>query len=260
MLISIIVPTKNEEKNIRLLLDTLIKQEKPIEIIIVDAESKDNTQKIIKKYIKKYDFIKLLIKGGKRGKSMNYAINKAKGDFISFIGADDRAHENWIKYIRRSVQKNNEIIAGKCITEGNKKFELERVELYYKGFDISVPGTNTTYRKDILDNLKGFDTHFVTAEDIDLNLRAVEANYKIYYEDKAIVYRSLRENLIDFIKQSFWNGYGRKQLSIKHGKLWQNYSIDQTLETQLSIIGIIRLFFGFTGYLSCKISGGNIRN
>lgn len=256
MMISIIVPTKNEEKNIHYTLDTLVIQEQPIEIIVVDAESTDDTQKIVKKYMQKFPYVKLYVKGGKRGKSMNYAIKKAQGDAISFIGADDRAHKDWIKYVRRALNEDHDIVAGKCETKGKKEFELERVKLYYKDFDISVPGTNTTYKKNILKSLKGFDTHFITAEDMELNLRAVDAGYKIYIEENAIVYRYLRENIIDFLRQSFWNGYGRKQLTLKHGKLWQNYSPQKTFQTQFSFIGSLRLFFGLIGYLYCKTTGG----
>ncbi|RLF36441.1 MAG: glycosyl transferase family 2, partial [Thermoplasmata archaeon] len=118
----------------------------------------------------------------------------------------------------------------------------------------SIPGTNTTYKKEILQELGGFDPHFVTAEDIDLNLRAVDAGYKIYFEKKAIVYRYSRENIVDFIKQAFRNGYGRKQLVLKHGKLWKSYSIQEIIKTQFTIFGILRLIFGIFGYLSCGLT------
>lgn len=259
MLITIIVPTKNEENNIISTLEKLVTQEQPIEIIVVDAESRDKTQSIVQNFVKKYPFTKLLIHGGKRGKSMNYAIENAKGQAIAFIGADDRAHKDWIHHARNALQKNHDIIIGKCEIKGKKKFKLDRVKIFYKGFDISAPGTNTTYKREILQKINGFDTRFVTAEDIDLNLRAVDANYKLYYEEKAIVYRYLRENSFALLKQSFWNGYGRKQLSLKHGRLWKKYSLQQTFSTHFSFYGLIRLIFGLLGYIICKVSGGEIK-
>jgi glycosyltransferase involved in cell wall biosynthesis len=259
MLISIIIPAKNEENNIIQALDKLVIQEQPIEIIVVDAESTDRTQEIVQQYEKKYPYIKLLIKGGKRGVSMNYAITKTKGQAIAFIGADDRAHQDWIHNIRDTLKKNHDIVIGQCIIKGKKKFKLDRVKVFYKGFDISAPGTNTTYKKEILQKIGGFDLRFVTAEDIDLNLRAVDANYKLYYEKKAIVNRYLRENSFALMKQSFWNGYGRKQLAMKHGRLWKTYSPKQTFSTHFSFYGLIRLLFGFFGYITCKISGGDMK-
>jgi glycosyltransferase involved in cell wall biosynthesis len=253
MLISIIVPTKNEEKNIGKLLDTLVVQEQPIEIIVVDAESKDDTQKIVENYRKKYPYIKLYVKKGNIGESLNYGIKKARGEAISFIGADDRADKNWIKVIRRSLMKGHDIITGKCVMRGKKEFRLDRVRLYYKGFDISIPGTNTTYRKKVLQRLGGFDACFVTAEDIDLNLRAIDAGYKIHSEKDAIVYRYARNNAIDFLKQAFRNGYGRKQLALKHGRLWKEYSLKQMFSTHFTFWGFLRLIFGLFGYLTCKL-------
>jgi len=253
MLISIVIPTKNEGKNISKLLNTLIIQEQPIEIIVVDSESKDETQKIVKGYSKKYPYIKLYVKRGNIGESLNYGIEKAKGTAVSFIGADDRADKNWIKVIRRSLKEGHDIIVGKCIMRGKKEFMLDRVKLYYKGFDISVPGTNTTYKKEVLQGLGGFDPRFVTAEDIDLNLRAIDAGYKIYFEKNAIVYRYARNNAIEFLKQAFRNGYGRKQLTLKHGTLWKEYSLEQIFSTHFTFWGFLRLIFGLLGYLTCKI-------
>jgi len=250
------VTTKNEEKNIDQLLKTLVTQEQPIEIIVVDAGSKDATQSIVKSYMQEYPYIKLYIKEGTRGESMNYGIKKAKGEAISFIGADDRADKNWIKYVRIALKKGHDIVVGKCLVRGKKEFLLDRVSIYHKGFDISYPGSNTTYRKEILIKLGGFDTAFLTAEDIDLNYRAVDAGYKIYVEERAVVYRYSRGNIIDFLKQAFWYGYGRKQLALKHGELWQHYSFRQTFSTHLNFYGIIRLFFGLLGYLTCKMSKG----
>jgi len=259
MLISIVVPTKNEKDNIGGLLNTLVIQQQPIEIIVVDANSKDGTQEIVKEYMQRYPFVKLYIKEGNIGESMNYAIERARGEAISFIGADDRADKDWIKNIRKSLKEGHDIIVGKCILKGKEKFKLDRVRLYYKGFDISVPGTNTTYRRDVLQKIGGFDARFITAEDIDLNLRAVDAGYKIYFEKDAIVYRYARENALSFLKQAFRNGYGRKQLALKHGKLWGSYSPKQMFGTHLTFWGILRLLFGLLGYLTCKLTGGGMR-
>ena len=253
MLITILISTKNEENNIEGLLDSLVIQKEPIEIVVVDAGSSDNTQNIVKEYARKHPFIKLYNKEGNIGESFNYGIEKAEGEAISFIGADDKADKDWIKYVRRALINGHDIVAGKCILKGREGFELERVKLYYRGIDVSIPGTNTSYRKEILEELGGFDPSFITAEDIDLNIRAVNAGYKIYFEEKAIVYRYSRENLIGFIRQAFRNGYGRKQLVLKYGKLWKSYSLQETIKTQFTIFGILRLIFGFLGYSWCGL-------
>ncbi len=44
MLISIIITVRNEERNLPNLLDSLVAQEQPIEIIIIDSASEDRTR------------------------------------------------------------------------------------------------------------------------------------------------------------------------------------------------------------------------
>ncbi|OYT58646.1 glycosyl transferase family 2 [Thermoplasmatales archaeon ex4484_30] len=252
-------PAKNEEKSIGELLDSLVVQERPIEVVVVDAKSSDATREIVKKYSEKHSFIHLYIKGGKISESLNYGIEKAKGEAIAFIGADDKADKEWIRNVRKALKEGNDIVIGRCIEAGETRFKLDRVKLYYKGFDISVPGTNTTYRKEILKKLGGFDPRFVAAEDMDLNLRAIEAGYRLHYEKNAIVYRYARDNAIAFLKQAYRNGYGRKQLTLKHGKLWKQYSFKQMFSTHITFWGILRLSFGLLGYLVCKITGGGMK-
>ena len=51
--ISVVITVRNEERHISDLLDSLIIQEPPFEIVIVDAHSEDGTVDIIKKYHQK---------------------------------------------------------------------------------------------------------------------------------------------------------------------------------------------------------------
>ena len=61
--VSIIISCRNEEKYISKCLDSLLDNNYPkglIEIFMIDGMSEDNTREIIKRYIEKYPFIKLL--------------------------------------------------------------------------------------------------------------------------------------------------------------------------------------------------------
>jgi glycosyltransferase involved in cell wall biosynthesis len=252
MLISIIITVKNEEKSMPHLLDSLIVQEKPFEVIIVDANSDDNTQKIVKDYSKKYDFIHLLECDAHKSKSRNYGVKQSKGEAIAFTDGNCKADPNWLKEIRKNLREGYDIVAGKTIHYGFKGFTtLKRVPLLYKGNDASYPTCNIAYKKQLFNKIKGFDPWFKEAEDVDLNYRALTHGGKIVYNEKAIIYHTGSENLKSFIKKSFWYGFGRKELSIRHGSLASNYNILGLvkIEKDESIWKIIRLFFGFLGYL-----------
>lgn len=93
--VSLLIPVRNEEKNISHCLNSLINQDYPnYEIIIIDDNSEDRTYEISEEYVRKYPNIKL-IKCPKKpegwlGKSyaLHCGVREAKGEFFGFIDAD----------------------------------------------------------------------------------------------------------------------------------------------------------------------------
>ena len=254
MKISVLTTTKNEEENIGELLESLLHQEEPYEVIVVDAGSKDRTQDIVKEYSEKNGNIKLLICPGARPVSINYGIKQATGDAVAFIGGDDIADKDWVKEIRNGL-RDADIIVGELISKEEERVKnVENVKLYHKGVNISYPGTNTTYKKEILDKLGGFDPWFSSAEDLEINYRAVDAGFTIIENKKARIYYRPRNSLFAFLKQSFWYGYGRKLIALKHGNIWEKHSATDVLKTQLSLLGLVRLGLGFLGYVYCVVT------
>ncbi len=252
MKVSIVLNLLNEEHHIRDLLDSLVTQEGPLEIIIVDAGSWDQTVPIIKKYMEQHPEIRLFHHPGSRGESTNFGLLQVTGEAIATTGGDCIANPFWLKELRKTLQAHD-IAAGKTINIGYHAFEeLERVELYHKGMDISYPSGNMVWKKKVIDDIVGFDPWFVTAEDIDLNYRAVSMGYTLGYNNDAIVYHRMKESFRGFFKQAFWNGWGRKQLTMKHGPLWGSYKPQRLFETTKSVWAVSRLFFAGMGYLMCK--------
>lgn len=253
MMVSIVLNLLNEKRHIRDLLDSLVIQEGPVEIVIVDAGSRDGTVEIIKGYMQKHPQIKFYHHPGTRGESTNFGISQAKGDAVATIGGDCIANPFWVRELRKSLAQYD-IVAGKTINIGYHAFEdLERVELHHRGFDVSYPSASMAWRKDVLDAVHGFDEWFITAEDIDLNFRAVSKGFTLGYNQDAIVYHRTKGSFIGFFRQAFWNGWGRKQLTMKHGNLWQSYKPQRLLETSRSVWALGRLAVAVLGYLLCKL-------
>ena len=86
--ISIIVPTYNEEKDIRATLDALIRLNYPNKEIIVVDDSTDRTPEVIREY-KSYG-VQLLTQPTKEGRSgaRNWGILNATGDIVVVLNAD----------------------------------------------------------------------------------------------------------------------------------------------------------------------------
>ena len=253
MKISVVLNILNEKRHIRDLFDSLIVQEGPIEIVVVDAGSTDGTVDIIKEYARRHDIIHYHHHPGTRGESTNYGISAATGDAVATIGGDCIANPFWIAQLRKSLQ-SCDVVAGKTINIGYHAFEdLDRVELFHRGVDISHPSASMAWNKNVLHDIGGFDPWFITAEDIDVNLRAVEKGYRMRFNENAIVYHRTKGSFKGFFKQAFWNGWGRKQLTLKHGNLWSAYKPTRLIETSKSMWAIARLAVAVLGYVMCKI-------
>ncbi len=253
MLVSVVLNIMNEEKNIADLLDSLVVQEQPLEVVVVDAKSRDKTRDIVQKYVDKYPFVKLYVEPGSRGHSTNFGIKKATGDLIAFTGGDCIANPFWIRELRNTIGEGTDIVAGRCINIGLESWEeLDRVELYYKGVDLSFPSANIAFKREVLESVGGFDTWFVTAEDIDLNFRSVASGFKIIYNPHSIIYHRTKATVYRFYKQAFWNGVGRKQLTLKHGRLWGNYDPMRMFKQKMNFWAFTRLAVAMGGYVAYK--------
>ncbi len=255
MKISVVIITRNEETYIKDLLDSLVTQTiLPHEIIVVDAESTDNTQRIVRSYMKKYQFVKLYIQKGTRGEGRNYGAYKATGDIIAFIDADCIANAFWVQELIEGM-KNADVVAGDSVRLGYHAFSnLQRVGIFHKGVDVTYPSCNLAYKKKVFVIIKGFDPSFKEAEEVELNFRAVDAGYKLIYHPEAIVYHRVRESIRGFIKQSFWYGFGRKELTLKHGSLWSKYEPIEMVKITANenIWKLVRLGISSFGYFTCK--------
>ncbi len=257
MLVSIVLKIRNEEDNIPDALDSLVVQEGPIEIIIVDGYSTDRTQDIVREYEAKYPFVHLHVAGGSRGDSLNYGLKQAKADIIALTDGDCIANPNWVKEIRRCiVDRGVDMVAGKSINIGLNAWEkLDRVELYNKGFDCTWPGCNLAFRRKVFETVGGVDPWFVTAEDIDFNLRVTNAGFSLVHNPKAIIYNRTRGTFYGFCHQAFWNGAGRKQLTLKHGVLWERYDPLKMFRQRMTFWAMVRLGFAWLGYFGYKFFG-----
>ena len=109
-LVSIITPVYNAERFIEDTINSVINQEyKNWEMILVDDCSTDNSENIIRKYIKRDTRIKYikLEKNSGAAISRNTAIKNAKGRYIAFLDSDDIWTSNKLKVQIDFMKKNN---------------------------------------------------------------------------------------------------------------------------------------------------------
>lgn len=91
MILSIIIPTYNEEEYLPVLLESIKQQEfSDYEIIVADADSKDNTVKIAEEYGC------IVVEGGMPAVGRNNGAKVAKGDYLLFLDSDLKLTEDYL--------------------------------------------------------------------------------------------------------------------------------------------------------------------
>jgi glycosyltransferase involved in cell wall biosynthesis len=115
-LISIIIPTYNSENVIADCIESIMLQSYPFkEIIVVDGVSDDSTTAVVRDFSCKHSSI-VLISERDKGiyDAMNKGISRASGEWLYFMGSDDRLFdENVLQRVADEIDLNTcEMIYG----------------------------------------------------------------------------------------------------------------------------------------------------
>ncbi|HAE44492.1 MAG TPA: glycosyltransferase [Lachnospiraceae bacterium] len=139
-LISVVVPTYNEQENVVPLTDTLVKiftEELPeydYEIIFIDNHSKDNTKVLIRQICSRNPKVKAIFNARNFGqmRSPVYGFKQAYGDCVVRLNADFQDPPSLIPTFVREWEKGHKIVIGiKEKTEENFFMAFVRRQ-YYK--------------------------------------------------------------------------------------------------------------------------------
>ncbi|WP_228448283.1 MULTISPECIES: glycosyltransferase family 2 protein [unclassified Chryseobacterium] len=93
MRISVIIPVYNAEKYVSKAVESALQFDEVYEVILVEDHSPDNALQVCRELVQKYNRVKLFqhpdLGNHGAGASRNLGLNKATGDFIAFLDADD---------------------------------------------------------------------------------------------------------------------------------------------------------------------------
>ncbi len=208
--ISVIIPVKNGEQTIKACLDAIFAQTliNQTEIIIIDSGSTDQTLDIVKQYpVKLYQ---IPPKEFGHGKTRNYGVTLAQGEFIQFTVQDAQpASKDWLETMLQNFE--DEELAAVCgqqaVPHHKDKNPVEwfrpvskpgkRTVQYKQGAFEKLPpcrqhqectwdDVNAMYRKTILNKLPFDEVAF--GEDMLWAKNALIQGYKIAYDMRARVW------------------------------------------------------------------------
>lgn len=200
---TIVVAARDEEDKILKCLESLAKLEYPknkLEIIIVDDDSRDNTESIVKDFIAdkpKFKLIKPIKDFGQtvgKARAIANAIEIAKGKIILTTDADCTVSPTWAKTLASYYRNDVAMVCGYTNQRSDNLFKaVQDIDFIYLltvgggainlGKPLSAIGNNMSYRKSAYYEAGGYENiEFSVTEDFQL-LMAINKlkNRKIIY-------------------------------------------------------------------------------
>ncbi len=238
--ITVLIPVRNENKNIIKLLDDLEKQEYPrdlFEVLIIDDHSTDNTIHLVKKKKKtsnlnieiyESSFMDNRITSPKK-EAITTGVSKAKGEFVIVTDGDSRLDKTWLS-IYNSIFSEGDIrfVSGPVFMEpGNFFFtkvqSIEFASLIGTGaalFSWNIPilcnGANMAFDRDSFNEVGGYrgNENVISGDDVFLLykiLRKYPEKVKFLKSFHAIVRTPPTSGLTEFVHQrKRWAGKWKK--------------------------------------------------
>ncbi|NQV17596.1 MAG: glycosyltransferase [Armatimonadetes bacterium] len=206
--VSVVIAARNEEKNIPLLLTSLMNQTYPkelFEVVIADDDSNDKTAEIVQQFQEKWDNIHF-IKTEKRQQvispkknALSQGIKASSGDIILCTDADCVVGKFWIESMVSYFKQDTQMVCGFSrtkINEWNKAVLSQKFE----HFDFlvmmfaaagaisskkyfSCTGQNLAYRRKTFESVGGFERikHLISGDDVNLVQLFRHQNFNIRF-------------------------------------------------------------------------------
>lgn len=275
--ISVIVPFRNEEKNIANTYKNLIEQNYPkekYEIIFVNDSSDDISLQIIKNFPKVENVIIISVPNdysanAHKKRAIRFGIENSKGEIIVSTDADCIHKKDWLKNLLNYFDEKTGFVSGPVEFVSDEKLFSKMQRLEFAGLVITGAGligsgspticnaANIAYRKKVFDEVGGFVYEMsLSSGDDELLMQKIhrDTNYKIKFalDKNAIVSTEANSTVKDFYHQrKRWASkglfYGDHLLLLKLVLIFLFY---------LSLISqpILGIFISTTFYLTFIIS------
>lgn len=232
-LVSIVVPTRNSAATLEACLESVKRQSyMPIELIVVDRDSSDDTKAIAKKYTDKiFNF------GPERCAQRNFGAREAAGDYVAMIDSDMQLDPNVIEACVAKVRADSSV-KGVIIPEESfgQGFwaQCKRLE---RSFYVGVHWIEAArfFDKAAYELVGGYDETQVSGEDWDLSKRVEQVG--------AIV------SVSEFIRHNegqikLWKTLKKKYYYAQHAKAYlAKNPTNSKLTAQIGPIHRYKLFF-----------------
>jgi glycosyltransferase involved in cell wall biosynthesis len=231
MKITVVVPVRNEEQSIRLLLQGLLEQTlAPDEIVIVDGGSTDATPKIVEEQSRQHSHLHLLREtDALPGKGRNVGSAFASNDWLAFIDAGVAPAKSWLAQLAEAVRTNpqTDVVYGSWEPVTDTLFtECAAIAYGYvptgkvdERFIQSRAVFSSLLRRSVWLSVKGFSEELRSAEDLLFMKRVDDAGFRASYAPAALVRWNMQPNLRRTFRR--FVTYSRHNMLAGLWKQWQ---------------------------------------
>ncbi|MEI6040154.1 MAG: polysaccharide deacetylase family protein [Candidatus Berkelbacteria bacterium] len=253
---SCIIPARNEADYLQKCLTALEKQElKPLEIIVIDNGSTDETKKVIQENNVRYIFEPKV--GLTQARQAGF--ENSKGNWLVYIDADTIVPKNYLTKLSEYINKHPHTIALSNpfgYYDGTKGINLF-TQVFFNCFSVMEKlglfrflfGGNFVVKKSIIEEINGFDTDIkFYGEDTNLTKRVCAVG-EIHFLPKLKTLTSARRFKQIGFWATFW-AYASNYLSFsfvnKPFIVWQKKIIMTTYQfLSTTLIVFLLLFFAY---------------
>lgn len=192
----VIIPTYNEADNVSAIIDEVLKQDKSLEVLIVDDNSPDGTSEIVEKKQKKNNKIHLLKRAGKMGLGSAYVAGfkyalEHSFDYIFEMDADFSHDPAVIPDMLEEIKDNDLVIGSRYLGGINvvnwplRRLMLSFFAAHYVRFITGMPINDPTggfkcFRRNVLETI---DLDKILSDgysfQIEMNFRTWRKKFKI---------------------------------------------------------------------------------
>jgi len=246
--VSVICTVKNEEETILDWLESLEKQSRlPDEVIIVDGGSTDRTVVLIKEFMRKSRLnIRLIIAPGANiAQGRNIAIENSIYDIIASTDAGCKLHPHWSENLVKPFEEDPsvDVVSGVYLPWYENEFQEVAGYVIFPEVDELDPqsflpsGRSVAFKREAWKRVGGYPECLHTAEDTLFDLKLKKLGMRFVLAKNAIVYWKLRKNLRKIFKQHFdyAKGNGEALIHVRNPVI---------IYSSLLLILILAIFFG----------------
>ncbi|MGZ5333701.1 MAG: glycosyltransferase [Solirubrobacterales bacterium] len=223
--VSVVVPVRNGKATIGACIRSLLAGSYPAErreIIVVDNASTDRTARRVQLEPVIY------VHEPRRGVSYarNRGIEEGRGEIVAFLDGDCVASESWLTELVRPFEDPRVgCVAGELDhlpAQSAAERQTARMLGRWQRFAISadppfVVTANAAFRREVLEQLGGFDTTLPRAQDVDLGLRfSRDTSYELVFSAGAVASHAHHRTQLGFFRQQLGWAYGAGLVEAKN--------------------------------------------